>query len=182
MLAICLTAASPSPRKATLGCFHVFAWYWTKSDRHMLHRVIETEKKIVPTTRYRLQKWNTFFNEKSNVTILTYIRISYEYEYFGSARTPVTKSSTRDHTASLICFTQDQSIPRSLQRQVSMKSSISQLAFFLFYNNCYRETMHDCSYNRERTMSSVSPYSSILWVTATISITACVQQMAPEAR
>ena len=64
--------------------------------------VIETEKKQsyrLLTTRYRLKKWNTYFNEKSKVTILTYIRmISYEYEYFGSARTPVTKSSTRDHT------------------------------------------------------------------------------------
>ena len=32
--------------------------------------------------------------------------ISYEDEYFESARTPVTKYSTRDHTASLFCFTQ----------------------------------------------------------------------------
>ena len=46
----------------------------------------------------------------------------------------------------------------------------------------YRETIHDCSYTRERIMSSVSPYSNILWVTATISITACVQQMVPETR
>ena len=53
---------------------------------------------------------------------------------------------------------------------------------FLFYNSCYRETIHDCSYSRERIMSSVSPYSSILWLTATISITACVQQMDPETR
>ena len=45
-----------------------------------------------------------------------------------------------------------------------------------------RETIHDCSYTRERKMSSVSPYSSILWVTATISITACEQQMVPETR
>ena len=30
--------------------------------------------------------------------------VSYEYEYFGSARTPGTDSSTRDHTASLFCF------------------------------------------------------------------------------
>ena len=40
--------------------------------------------------------------------------------------------------------------------------------------NCYREAIHACSYTRERIMSSVSPYSSNLWVTATISITACV--------
>ena len=53
---------------------------------------------------------------------------------------------------------------------------------FLFYSNCYRETIHDCSYIRERIMSYVSPYSSILWVTATISMTACVQQMVPETR
>ena len=32
--------------------------------------------------------------------------ISYEYEYFGSARTPVTKSSRRDHTASLFFLMQ----------------------------------------------------------------------------
>ena len=31
-------------------------------------------------------------------------------------------------------------------------------------------------------MSSVSPYSGILWVTATVSIAACVQQMVPETR
>ena len=42
--------------------------------------------------------------------------------------------------------------------------------------------MHDCSYTRERIMNYVSPYSSILWVTATISITAYVQQMVPETR
>ena len=41
---------------------------------------------------------------------------------------------------------------------------------FLFYKIA-RETIHDCSYARERIMSSVSPYSSIL---CTISITACV--------
>ena len=70
--------------------------------------VIETEKKIVPTTDYQVPtKKMKYFNEKSKVTILTYIHmISYEYEYFGSARTPVTKSSTRDHTASLFCFIQ----------------------------------------------------------------------------
>ena len=31
-------------------------------------------------------------------------------------------------------------------------------------------------------MSFASPYSSILWVTGTISITACEQQMVPETR
>ena len=62
--------------------------------------VIETEKKIVPTTDYQVPtKKMEYFNEKSKVTILTYIHmISYEYEYFGSARTPATKRSTRDHT------------------------------------------------------------------------------------
>ena len=124
------------------GCdprFASFAWYRTKSNRHVSRRMLLKPKKgIVPTTdyqvpTYRLKKWNTYFNEKSKVTILTYIHmISYEYEYFGSARTPVTKSSTRDHTASLFCFIQDRSIPRSLQRWVSMKSSISQLTFFYF--------------------------------------------------
>ena len=42
--------------------------------------------------------------------------ISYEYEYFGSARTPVTKSSTRDYTASLFCF-----IQRTTSRYASYK-------------------------------------------------------------
>ena len=71
--------------------------------------VIETEKKVVPTTDYQVPtKKMNYFNDKSKETILTYIHmISYEYEYFGSARTPVTKSSTRDHTASsLFCFIQ----------------------------------------------------------------------------
>ena len=36
-----------------------------------------------------------------------------------------------------------------------MKSSISLLTFS-FYNKCYRETIYDCSYSRERIMSSVS--------------------------
>ena len=54
--------------------------------------------------------------------------------------------------------------------------------FFLFYNNCYGETIHDCSYTRQRIMSSVSPYSRILWVIAIISIMSCVQQMVPEKR
>ena len=63
-----------------------------------------------------------------------------------------------------------------------MKSLDLTADVFLFYNNCYRETIHDCSYTGERVMSYVSPYSSVLWVTATISITACVQQMVPETR
>ena len=136
MLAICLTAASTWPRKAAHDCFHVFAWYRTKSDRHVLCSMLLTpEKKSYrpPTARYRQKIWNTYFNEKSKVTILTYIHmISYEYEYFGSARTPVTKSSTRDHGTSLFCFIQDRRIPRSLQRWVSLKSSISQLTCFYF--------------------------------------------------
>ena len=52
----------------------------------------------VPTKKMK------YFNEKSKVTVLTYIpvhMVSYEYEYFGSARTPVTKSSTRDHTVAI---------------------------------------------------------------------------------
>ena len=69
---------------------------------------------------------------------------------------------------------QDRSISRRLQIWVSMKSSISQLTFFFILQNCYRKTIHDCSYTRERIMSSVSPHSSILWVTSTVSITACV--------
>ena len=75
MLAICLTAASPWPRKTTHGCFHVFAWCRTKSDRHVLrHMLLKPKKKIVPTTDHQVttEKWNTYFNEKSKVTILTY--------------------------------------------------------------------------------------------------------------
>ena len=95
---------------------------------------IDTEKKSyrLPTTRYRLKKWHTYFNEKSKRIWM----MSYEYEYFGSARTPVTKSrkvvqETTSHP-SLFCFIQDRSIPLSLQRWVSMKSSVSQLTFFYF--------------------------------------------------
>ena len=79
MLANCLTAASPWLRKATHGCFHVFAWYRTKSRRHVLRRMLLKSKKKssrtdyqVPT--YRLKKWNTHFNEQSKVTIFTYIQ------------------------------------------------------------------------------------------------------------
>ena len=151
--------------------------------------LLKPKKKIVPTTdyqvpTYRLKKWNTYFNEKSKVTILTYIHmISYEYEYFGSARTPATESSTNYHTASLFCFMQDRSIPRSLQRWVSMKYSISQLTFLNFIVIAIEKPYTtDYPYTRERMMSSVSPYSSTLWVKATISIMACVQQMVPETR
>ena len=110
--------------------------------------------------------------------------ISHEYEYFGSARTPVTKSSTRDHTATLFCFIYTRSKYPTQLAKMSFDEILDLTAdIFLFYDNCYRESIHDCSYTRDRIMSSVSPYSSILWVTATIiSITACVQQMVPETR
>ena len=113
---------------------------------------------LVPTKKMK------YFNQNSKVKNLTsYIHIlSYEYEYFGSARTPVTKSSTRDHTASLLHTTYDEYV-RIIRVRV-------------------RNTIHDCSYTRERIMSSVSPYSSVLWVTATISLTTCVQQMVAETR
>ena len=70
--------------------------------------VIKTEKKIVPTTDYQVPtKKTNYFHEKSKVTILTYIHMmSYEYEYFRSARTPISKSSTRDYSASLFFFIQ----------------------------------------------------------------------------
>ena len=58
MLAMCLTAASPWPRKATHGCFHVFVWYRTKSDRRVLRRMLLKPKKKscrLPTTMYRLK-------------------------------------------------------------------------------------------------------------------------------
>ena len=107
----------------------------------------------LPTTKYRLK--NEIF-ERSNVTILTYIHmISFEYEYFGSERTPETSSSTRHHTASLFCFIQDRSIPLSMQGLVSIKSSISQLTVFYFIIIA-RETIHDCSDTRERITSSLS--------------------------
>ena len=80
MIAICLTAASPWLGKATFGCFHVFTWYRTKSDRHLLGRMLlKTKKKR--GTDYRLpgsEKKTKYFNEKSKVTILTYVHmISY---------------------------------------------------------------------------------------------------------
>ena len=107
--------------------------------------------------------------------------ISCEYEYFESAHTPATKSSTRDHTASLFCFIRDRR-PTQLAK-MSFDEILDLTAdVLLIYNNFYRETIHDCSHTRERIMSSVSPYSSILWVTATISITTCVQQMVLETR
>ena len=108
--------------------------------------------------------------------------ISYEYEYFGSARTSVTKSSTSDHIASLFCFIYTRSKYPTHLAKMSFDEILDLTAdVILFcYINLYRETIKDCSYTRERIMSSVSPYNNILWVTATISITACVQQMPPE--
>ena len=98
---------------------------------------IKNRKKIVRTTDHQVPtkkiKYVFQWKIKSNNPHVSYIHmISHEYEYFGSARTPVTKSSTRYHTESLFCFIQDRSIPRSLQRWVSIKSSISQLTFFYF--------------------------------------------------
>ena len=99
--------------------------------------VIETEKKNrtdYQVSTYRLKKWNTYFNEKSKVTVLTYIHmISYEYEYFRSTRTLVTKSSTIDHNAHL-CFASykiEVSHAAYKERWVSMESSFSQLTFFI---------------------------------------------------
>ena len=69
--------------------------------------VIETEKKT--HTDYRLpgtDKENEIFQRKIKSNNPHVHMILYEYEYFESARTPVTKSSTRDHSASLFCFIQ----------------------------------------------------------------------------
>ena len=106
MLAICLTAALPWPRKATHGCFHVFAWYRTNpTGMCCADWCWNRQKQIVPTTDYHTDWKNEIF--QSNARILTYIHvISYEYGYYGSSRTSVTKVSTRDHTASLFCFVQ----------------------------------------------------------------------------
>ena len=74
--------------------------------------VIETEKIKawrLPTVRYRLKKWHISMKNQKQKSSRTYSGvhiISYQYEYFWSARTPVTKSNTRDHTASLFCFIQ----------------------------------------------------------------------------
>ena len=205
MLAICLTAAWPWPRKATYGCFHVFASYRTKSGRHVLRLILlNPQKKIVPGTDYRSPgtdlknekfKWKI---ERNNPHVHTYDIYIYEYEYFGSARTPVTKSSTRDHTASLFYFLQ-----RTTSLYVSREYAWKNQKYLVSYeshkntnkhkNNTSqnnqlaahidREAIHECSYTRERIMSSVSLYSSILWVTATIPITtACVHQMVPKTR
>ena len=79
----------------------------------MLRRMLlEPEKKRtdytdyqVPTKKMKYQG-GTYFNEKSKVTILTYIHtISYKYEYFGSGRTPVTNSRMVVHeTTPHPCF------------------------------------------------------------------------------
>ena len=123
-----------------------------------------------------------YFNEKSKVIILTYIQIiSYEYEYFGSARTLVTKS-TRDHTASLFCFIQDRSITRSLQRWSFDEILDLAADVFLFYSNCYRETIHDCSYIRERIMSSLSLQQYPVGDSHNSNNGICVEQMVPETR
>ena len=115
--------------------------------------------------------------------MVTYIHsISFEYEYVGSTRTPVTKSSTykRPHRILVLLYTRSK-YPTQLAK-MSFDEILDLTADVFYFIIIARETIHDCSYTRERIMSSVSPYSSILWVTATISITACVQQMVPETR
>ena len=150
------------------------AWYWNRN------------KKIVPTSDYQVPtKRRKYFNEKSKLTILMYIHmISYEYEYFGSARTPATKSSTRDHTASLFCFIQDRRIPRSLQRRVSMKSSISQLTFLYFITiaiekpyTAARLLVHSRTNNELCLSLQQDPVGDSHNIN-----NACVQQMVPETR
>ena len=144
-------------------------WHWTKSDRYVLRRMLlKPKKNNVPTT-YRVPDTDVptknmyyVFQWKAKVPILTDIWYHMSTSTYESARTPVIKSSTIDHTASFFCFIQDRSIPRNLHRLVSKKSSISQWRFW-FYNNCCREPIHDCSYTGERIISSVSPYSRILW-------------------
>ena len=100
--------------------------------------VTETEKKIVPTyrlpgTHVPMKKMKYVFQWKMKSNLLTYIHmISYEYEYFGSARTPVTKSSTRDHTASLFCFHTRSKYPTQLAK-MSFDEILDLTAdFFLF--------------------------------------------------
>ena len=104
IFAICLTAASPWPRKATHGCFHIAAWYRTKSDRHVFRRILLKPKKMnrtdyrLPGTDVPTKKIKCVFQRKMNsnnphVHIYDIIHRC-EYEYFGSARTPLTKSST----------------------------------------------------------------------------------------
>ena len=176
MLAICLTAVSPWPRKATHGCFYVFARYRTKSDRHVLRRMIlKTKKKSYRSTdyqvpTYRVTKWNTCFSEKSKViTILTYIHmISYEYEYFGSSRTPVTKSSMHKRPHRILVLLHTRSKHPTLLAKMSFDEILDLTAVVFLFHNCYRETIHVCSYTRERIMSPVSLYSSILWVSHTV--------------
>ena len=96
--------------------------------------LLKPKKKNIPTTDYQVPtKKMKYFNEKSRVTSLMYIHmISYEYEYFGSARTPVTKSSTRDHTASLFCFHTRSKYPTQLAK-MSFDEILDLTAdFFLF--------------------------------------------------
>ena len=132
MLAICLTAASPWPRKATQGCVHVFAWYRTKSDRHVLGCMLLKPKKNRTdfSTDYQVPtKKMKYFNEKSKVTILTYIScdIICEYENFGSARTPVIKSSTskykRPHRIFVLLHTTYDEYVRIIRVPVRLKNA-----------------------------------------------------------
>ena len=72
IFAICLTAASPWPRKATHGCFHIAAWYRTKSDRHVFRRILLKPKKMnrtdyrLPGTDVPTKKIKCVFQRKMN--------------------------------------------------------------------------------------------------------------------
>ena len=95
--------------------------------------------------------------------------ISYEYEYFGSSRTPVTKSSMHKRPHRILVLLHTRSKHPTLLAKMSFDEILDLTAVVFLFHNCYRETIHVCSYTRERIMSPVSLYySSILWVSHTV--------------
>ena len=98
-------------RPHTAFFFHVFALYRTKSDRNVLRRMLLKPKKNNRTEySYRLPGTdlkNKIFRCKiksNNPHVHTYDIIWVRVLWISTH--PLTKSSTRGHTASLFCFTQ----------------------------------------------------------------------------
>ena len=170
--------------------FSRFAWYRKKSDRHVLGcQLLKPKNKIVPATDYQVptkkMKCVIQWESKSNNPQVH----SYDLIYMCTGtldqhppqQLKLVLRSTRGHTASLFCFIKDRRIPRSLQIYVSKKSSISQLTSF-FYSNCYAERHTSARILADEWWVLSLFTAALQWVTATISITVCVQQMVPETR
>ena len=79
--------------------FPTFMKYKTEQKNRADYRLTGTDKKNEIRISITNRKYQS---SRRNIRSMT----SHEYEYFASARTPVTKSSARDHTASLFCFIQ----------------------------------------------------------------------------